>query len=52
VSDSDVLWVMVGCVLGLALCSISDTIQIARLRADVDFLTVAAEQNLRSADHG
>jgi hypothetical protein len=51
-SDADLLWLLAGCVAGLAICSVADAIQIGRLRADVDFLTTIAERNLRSADHG
>jgi len=44
VNDADKMWLLAGLVAGLALCSIVDAIEIARLRADVDFLTVVAEK--------
>lgn len=49
----DWLAVLLGAVIGLLACSVCDAVAIARLRADVDFLTAVSEQNLdRSKRNG
>lgn len=46
-------YLLLGAVLGLLACSVTDAIAIARLRADVDFLTAVSEQNIiRSERNG
>lgn len=50
-SDNQVA-VILGLVLGLMVCSVIDGVKIARLEADVEFLTAVSEQSLRSADRG
>jgi len=43
--------VLIGCLLGLAVCVILDGVQIDRLRKDVDFLTTLVSRETLGADH-
>lgn len=44
--------VIFGLIIGLFVCSVIDGVKLARLEADVEFLTAVSEQSLRSADRG
>lgn len=44
--------VILGLVLGLAICALADAVMIGRLQADVEFLTAVSERNLGAVNRG